>query len=49
MKVIKANAAEFKDFFRDLRQRGAAYSPELLSSVEEIVSDVAARGDEALV
>ena len=48
MKVIKANAAEFKDFFCELRQRGAAYSPKLLSSVEEIVSDVAARGDEAL-
>jgi histidinol dehydrogenase len=48
MKIIKANAAEFKDFFRELRQRGGAYSPKLLSDVTEIVRDVAARGDEAL-
>jgi histidinol dehydrogenase len=48
MKIIKADAAEFKDFFRELRQRGGAYSPKLLSDVTEIVRDVAARGDEAL-
>ena len=48
MKIIKADAAEFKDFFRELRQRGAAHSPKLLSSVAEIVNDVAVRGDEAL-
>lgn len=48
MKIIKANAAEFKDFFRELRQRGGAHSPKLLSDVTEIVRDVAARGDEAL-
>jgi histidinol dehydrogenase len=48
MKIIKANAAGFKDFFRELRQRGAAHSPKLLSSVAEIVNDVAVRGDEAL-
>ena len=48
MKIIKSNAAEFKDFFCELRLRGGACSPELLSSVAKIVSDVAARGDEAL-
>ncbi|PKN51202.1 MAG: histidinol dehydrogenase [Deltaproteobacteria bacterium HGW-Deltaproteobacteria-13] len=48
MKIIKSNAAEFKDFFRDLRLRGGAHSPGLLSSVAKIVSDVAAKGDEAL-
>lgn len=48
MKIIKADAVEFKDFFRQLRQRGGAYSPKFLSSVEEIVRDVATRGDEAL-
>jgi histidinol dehydrogenase len=48
MKIIKANAAEFKDFFRELRQRGGAHSPKLLSDVTEIVRDIAARGDEAL-
>jgi histidinol dehydrogenase len=48
MKIIKANAAEFEDFFRDLRLRGGAHSPELLSSVARIVSDVASRGDKAL-
>jgi histidinol dehydrogenase len=48
MKIIKADAAEFKDFFRELRRRGAAHTPKLLSDVAEIVRDVAARGDEAL-
>ena len=48
MKIIKSNAAEFKDFFRELRLRGGAHSPELLSFVAQIVSDVAIRGDEAL-
>jgi histidinol dehydrogenase len=48
MKIIKADAAEFKNFFRELRQRGGAHSPKLLSDVTEIVRDVAARGDEAL-
>ncbi|MCX5848345.1 MAG: histidinol dehydrogenase [Deltaproteobacteria bacterium] len=48
MKIIKSNAAGFKDFFRELRQRGGAYSPKLLSSVAEIVRNVATRGDEAL-
>jgi histidinol dehydrogenase len=48
MKIIKADAAEFKDFFRELRQRGGAHSPKILSDVTEIVNDVTARGDEAL-
>ena len=48
MRIIKADAVEFGVFFRELRQRGGAFTPELLASVAEIVSDVAARGDEAL-
>jgi histidinol dehydrogenase len=48
MRMIKASASEFKDFFRELRQRGAAHTPKLLSDVAEIVRNVAARGDEAL-
>jgi len=48
MKIIKANAAGFNDFFRKLRQRGAAHSPKLLSDVTKIVRDVAIKGDEAL-
>ncbi|PKN39195.1 MAG: histidinol dehydrogenase [Deltaproteobacteria bacterium HGW-Deltaproteobacteria-2] len=48
MKIIKSNAAEFKKFFSQLRQRGGVHSQELLSSVAKIVSAVAARGDKAL-
>ena len=48
MKIIKASAPEFKIIFNQLRQRGSAHSPELLSSVAEIVHDVAVKGDEAL-
>lgn len=48
MKIIKSNAAGFKKFFSELRLRGGVHSPELLSSVARIVSDVAARGDKAL-
>lgn len=48
MQIIKANAAEFEDFFRRLRRRGGAFTPELLATVMEIVRDVAARGDAAL-
>ena len=48
MKIIKTDAVDFVEFFRKLRQRGGAFTPELLSSVAEIVSNVAARGDEAL-
>ena len=48
MRIIKADAVEFGDFFRELRQRGGAFTPELIASVAEIVRDVAVRGDEAL-
>jgi histidinol dehydrogenase len=48
MKIIKSNANGFKKYFRELRQRGGTFTPELLSSVTEIVNDVAAGGDEAL-
>ena len=48
MKIIRSNAAGFKKLFSELRQRGGVHSPDLLSSVSKIVSDVAARGDKAL-
>ena len=48
MKIIKSDAAEFKKFFGELRRRGGVHSPELLSSVAKIVSDVEAHGDKAL-
>ncbi len=48
MKIMKTDAVDFVEFFRKLRQRGGAFTPELLSSVTEIVSDVAGKGDEAL-
>jgi histidinol dehydrogenase len=48
MKIIKADAAEFGEFFRKLRLRGGSFTPELLATVGEIVRDVGARGDEAL-
>lgn len=48
MKIIRASAVEFAEFFRELRQRGGVMTPELLNAVVEIVRDVAARGDEAL-
>jgi histidinol dehydrogenase len=48
MRIIKADAVEFGDFFRELRQRGGSFAPELLSAVVEIVRNVALKGDEAL-
>jgi histidinol dehydrogenase len=48
MRIIKANAVEFGEFFHKLRQRGGALTPELLASAAEIVRDVAIKGDEAL-
>jgi histidinol dehydrogenase len=48
MKIIKADADEFGEFFRKLRLRGGSFTPELLASVAEIVRDVGSRGDEAL-
>ncbi|HNZ65393.1 MAG TPA: histidinol dehydrogenase [Smithella sp.] len=48
MKIIKSSASGFEKFFRQLRQRGGTFSPELLSSVAKIVRDVAEQGDRAL-
>lgn len=48
MKIIKSSSAGFEKFFRQLRQRGGTFSPELLSSVAKIVRDVAEQGDRAL-
>jgi histidinol dehydrogenase len=48
MKIIKADADEFGEFFRKLRLRGGSFTTELLASVAEIVRDVGSRGDEAL-
>lgn len=48
MRIIKANAAEFEDFFCRLRKRGGAFATELLTDVADIVRDVATRGDEAI-
>ena len=48
MKIIKADADEFGEFFRKLRLRGGSFTPELLASFAEIVRDVGSRGDEAL-
>jgi len=48
MKIIKSSAAGFEKFFCELRQRGGAFSPELLATVTRIVDDVAAQGDKAL-
>jgi histidinol dehydrogenase len=48
MKIIRADAPEFRDFFQKLRRRGGAFTPELLASVTQIIHDVSVRGDEAL-
>lgn len=48
MKIIKSSAPGFEKFFRQLRLRGGAFSPELLSSVAKIVRAVAEQGDKAL-
>jgi len=48
MKIIRADAAEFAEFFNKLRQRGGAFTPELLATVAGIIRDVTAEGDEAL-
>jgi histidinol dehydrogenase len=48
MKILQADAPEFVDFFRQLRQRGSAFEPELLSTVVEIIRNVTLRGDEAV-
>ncbi len=48
MKIIHADAPDFRDFFQRLRQRGGSFSPEIISSVARIVHDVSVQGDEAL-
>ena len=49
MKILHADAPEFRDFFQMLRLRGGSFSPELLAGVAQIVHDVSVRGDEALI
>ena len=41
--------AEFVEYFRKLRERGGTLSPQLLTSVVEIIRDVVAKGDEAII
>jgi len=48
MKIIRADAAEFRDFFQALRRRGSAFTPDLLAGVAQVIHDVSTRGDEAL-
>jgi len=48
MKIIRADAAEFMEFFNKLRLRGGTFTPELLATVAEIIRDVTVKGDEAL-
>ena len=48
MKIIRADAAEFAEFFNKLRLRGGTFTPELLATVAEIIRDVTVKGDEAL-
>src|SRR5512137_936358 len=48
MKIIRADATEFLDFFQKLRRRGSAFTPDLLENVAQIIRDVSVRGDEAL-
>jgi histidinol dehydrogenase len=48
MKILRADAPEFRDFFQALRRRGGAFTPDLLASVAQIVHEVSVRGDEAL-
>lgn len=48
MKILQTDAPEFIDFFSQLRQRGSAFEPELLTTVADIIRDVTLRGDEAV-
>ncbi|MDD4861956.1 MAG: histidinol dehydrogenase, partial [Smithellaceae bacterium] len=48
MRIIRSDAAQFRNFFQTLRARGGAFTPELQASVAQIVHDVSLRGDEAL-
>jgi len=48
MRIIRADSQEFRDFSQKLRQRGTAFTPELLGAVAQIIQDVRLGGDEAL-
>lgn len=48
MRIIRSDEAEFNDFFKALRLRGGAFTPEMQTTVARIVLDVSERGDEAL-
>ena len=48
MRIIRTDDAEFERFFKQIRERGRAFDPELWASVGRIVEDVAQRGDAAL-
>jgi len=48
MRIIRTDDVEFESFFRQIRERGRTFDPELWGSVGRIVEDVALRGDEAL-
>ena len=48
MKIIRADAPEFREFFQRLRRRGGSFSPEIISTASQIVHDVSVEGDEAL-
>jgi histidinol dehydrogenase len=48
MNILRADDPEFRHFFHALRSRGGAFTPELLAGVAQIISDVSAKGDEAL-
>ncbi len=48
MKILRADAKVFRDFFTALRTRGGAFSPKLVSDVARIVREVSVRGDKAL-
>lgn len=48
MKILRADAKAFRNFFAALRTRGGAFSPKLLSDVARIVREVSVRGDKAL-
>ena len=48
MKIIRADAPEFREYYQRLRRRGGSFSPEVISTVARIVHDVSVEGDEAL-
>ena len=48
MKIVRADSDGFTEFFNKLRLRGGTFTLELLTTVAEIISEVSAKGDEAL-